>query len=122
MEKYAGAWLKAIPTEPKLLIPNDKMIIALRLFLGIPLQKDVKECPICRKKIDNFNVHMLICSTKKYLMQRHDAVKHCVKELCNAAELHVDVEASPFWEERQQWQERPETSRPHHPQPDKKGL
>ena len=69
MEKHAGAWLKAIPTEPKLSIPSDKMVIALRLFLGIPLQKDVKECPICRKKIDDFNVHMLICSTKKSLMQ-----------------------------------------------------
>ena len=73
------------------------MIIALRLFLGIPLQKDVKECPICRKRIDDFNVHMLICSsTKKSLMQRHDAIKHCVKELCRAAELQVDVEASPL--------------------------
>ena len=42
------------------------MVIALRLFLGIPLQnKDVKECPICRKRIDDFNVHMLICSIKK---------------------------------------------------------
>ena len=66
MEKHAGAWLKAIPTEPKLSIPSDKMVIALRLFLGIPLQKDVKECPICRKKkIDDCNAHMLICSTKK---------------------------------------------------------
>ena len=82
---------------PKLSIPSDKKIIALRLFLGIPLQKDVKECPICRRKIDDFNVHMLICSTKKSLMEKcHDAVKHCVKELCNAAELHVDIEASPF--------------------------
>ena len=97
MEKHAGAWLKAIPTEPKLSIPSDKMTMILRLFLGIPLQKDVKECPICRKKIDDFNVHMLICSTKKSLMQQfHDAIKHCVKELCNAAELHVDVEASLF--------------------------
>ena len=96
MEKHAGAWLRAIPTEPKLSIPSDKMIIALRLFLGIPLQKNVKECPICRKRIDDFNVHMLICSTKKSLMQRHDAVKQCVKDLCTAAELHVDVEASPF--------------------------
>ena len=58
------------------------MVIALRLFLGIPLQKDVKECPICRKKIDDFNVHMLICSTKKSLMQCHGAIKHCVKEFC----------------------------------------
>ena len=47
MEKHAGAWLKVIPAEPKLSIPSDKMVIALRLFLGIPLQKDVKECPIC---------------------------------------------------------------------------
>ena len=46
MEKHAGAWLKAIPTETKLSIPSDKMVIALRLFLGIPLQKkDVKEYP-----------------------------------------------------------------------------
>ena len=52
--------------------------------------------PICRKKIDDFNVHMLICSTKKSLMQCHDAIKHYVKELCNATELNVDVEASPF--------------------------
>ena len=50
---------QAIPTEPKLSIPSDKMVIALRLFLGIPQKKDVKECPICRKKIDDFNVHML---------------------------------------------------------------
>ena len=75
------------PTEPKLSIPSDKMVITLRLLLGIPLQKDVKECPICRKKIDDFNVHILICSTKKSLMQYHDAVKHCVKEFCNAAEV-----------------------------------
>ena len=47
MEKHAGAWLRAIPIEPKLSIPSDKMVTALRLFLGIPLQKDVKECPIC---------------------------------------------------------------------------
>ena len=39
MEKYAGAWLKAIPSEPKLSIPSDKMVIALRLFLRIPLQR-----------------------------------------------------------------------------------
>ena len=39
---------------------------------------------------------MLICSTKKFLMQCYDAVRHCVKELHNAAELHVDAEASPF--------------------------
>ena len=39
---------------------------------------------------------MLICNTKKSLMQCHDAIKHCVKELCNAAELYVGVEASPF--------------------------
>ena len=45
-----GTWLRAIPTEPKLSIPSDKIIIALMLFMGIPLQKDVKECPICRKK------------------------------------------------------------------------
>ena len=83
-------------TEPKLSIPSDKMVIALRLFLGIPLQKDEEECPICRKRIDDFNVHMLICSTKKSLMQCHDAIKHCVKEPCNASELHVDVKASPF--------------------------
>ena len=41
----------------------------------------MKECPICRKRIDDFNVHTLICSTKKSLMQFHDAIKHCVKEL-----------------------------------------
>ena len=76
------------------------MVIALRLFLGVPLQKDVKECPICRKRIDNFNVHMLICDTKKFFMEQcHEAIKHCVKELCNATELHVDVEASPFGRE-----------------------
>ena len=56
----------------------------------------MKECPICNKRIDDFNVHMLLCSTKKALMQRHDAIKHCVKDLCAAAGLHVDVEASPF--------------------------
>ena len=39
---------------------------------------------------------MLLCSTKKALMQRHDAIKHCVKDLCATAGLHVDVEASPF--------------------------
>ena len=69
MEKHAGAWLKAIPTEPKLSISSDKMIIALRLFLGNhTLQRDLKECSICRKKIGDFNIHMLICSTKKFLM------------------------------------------------------
>ena len=56
----------------------------------------MNECPIYRKRIDDFNVHMPICSTKKSLMQCHDAIKHCVKELCNAAELNVDVEAPPF--------------------------
>ena len=82
---------------------------------------DVKECPICRKRIDDFNVHMLICSTKKSLMQHHDAISHCVKELCNAAELHVDVEASPFGKrDTNDNKEKPETPRPHHPQPDKK--
>ena len=29
-------------------------------------------------------------------MQCHDAVKQCVKALCCAADLHVDVEPSPF--------------------------
>ena len=68
MEKHAGGvWLKVIPTEPKLFIPSDKMVIGLRLFLGTSLQEDVKECPICRK-VGYFNVHMLICSTQKYLM------------------------------------------------------
>ena len=39
---------------------------------------------------------MLLCNTKKALTQHHDAIKHCVKDLCAAAGLHVDVEASPF--------------------------
>ena len=65
--------------------------------MGIPLQKEVKECPICRKRIDGFNFqHILLCSTKKALIQCHDAIKHCVKDLCAEAGLHVDVEASPF--------------------------
>ena len=51
MEKHAGgAWLITIPTEPKLSIPSDKMVIALRLFLGIPLQKDVKEVSHLQKE------------------------------------------------------------------------
>ena len=41
---------------------------------------------------------MLICSKKESLMQCHDTIKHCVKELCSAAELHVDVEAPPLEE------------------------
>ena len=64
-------------------------VIALRLFLGIPMQKEVKECPICKKRIDDFNVHMPLYSTKKALIQRHDAIKHCVKDLCAAAGLHL---------------------------------
>ena len=68
MEKHCRWYMaQGHPTEPKLSIPCDKMVIALMLFLGIPLQKDVKECSIYRKKIDDFNVHMLICSTKKFL-------------------------------------------------------
>ena len=35
-------------------------------------------------------------STKKSLMQCPGDIKHYVKELFNPAELHVDVEASPF--------------------------
>ena len=98
-----GSWLKAIPTVPELSIPSDKMaVITLRLFQGIPMQKEMKECPICRKRIDDFNVqHMLLCSRKKVLMQCYDAINHCVKDLCVAAGLHVDVEASPFMEGRE---------------------
>ena len=62
------AWLKAISTVPELSIPSDKMlVIALRLFLGIPFQKEVKDYPICRKRIDDFNVqHMLLhCNTEQ---------------------------------------------------------
>ena len=50
MEKCTGAWLKAIPTDPKLSIPSGKIIIALRLFLGIPLQKDVKDMSHLQKE------------------------------------------------------------------------
>ena len=85
MEKHAGcAWLKAIPTVPELSIPSDKTaVIVLRGYsCGNPLKKEVKECPTCNKRIDDFNVHMLLCSTKKALMQCHDAIKHCVKDLC----------------------------------------
>lgn len=94
--KHASSWLTAIPTTQELSMSPEKMVIALRLFLSIPLQKGVEECPICKKRIEDFNSHMLICSTKKALMQRHDAVKQCVKALCCAADLHVDVEPSPF--------------------------
>ena len=46
-----GVWLKAIPTVPELSIPSDKMaVIALRLFLGIPLQKEMKECPYLQEE------------------------------------------------------------------------
>ena len=69
--------------------------------MGIPLQKEVKECPVCNKRIDDFNINMLLCSTKKAFMQCHDAIKHCVKDLCAAAGLHVDVEASPFGKKRE---------------------
>ena len=48
------------------------------------------------KRIEDFNSNMLTCSTKAFV-QHHDAVKQCVKDLCStAAELHVDVEPSPF--------------------------
>ena len=66
-----GTWLKAIPTVPESLNSQlqDDSDSTERLFQGIPLQKEVKECPICRKRIDDFNVHMLICSTKKIFKQ-----------------------------------------------------
>ena len=39
----------------------------------------------------------ILCNTKKVLMQHHDAIKHCVKDLCAAAGLHVwNVEVFPF--------------------------
>ena len=38
-KKHAGGWLKAIPTDPKFSIPSDKMVTALKLFLGIHCRK-----------------------------------------------------------------------------------
>ena len=123
MEKHAGgAWHKVIPTEPRLSILSDKMVIALRLFLGIPLQKDVKECPICRKRIDDFNVHMLICNTKKSLMQCHDAVKYCVKELFAMQLSFMWVLKDLLLGRETTVARRTRDTQPHHPQPDKKGL
>lgn len=115
-DTHASGWLTAIPTTPELSISSEDMSVAVKTFLGIPLidvqqictcsKKNGKhseycfankhKCKFCKDGIDDFDEHALKCSVKGPLMQRHDSIKKCVCDLCEAGGLYVDVEPSIF--------------------------
>ena len=83
--KIARAWLSAIPTVKSLAIPSDLMRIAVKLFLNVPLKAKHQKCPACQKSFEDFNTHILTCSSKQGLIRRHDSVKFCFSSLCSHA-------------------------------------
>ena len=90
--KIARAWLSAIPTVKSLAIPSDLMRIAVKLFLNVPLKAKHQKCPACQKSFEDFNTHILTCSSKQGLIRRHDAIKFCLASLCSHAGVTAYVE------------------------------
>lgn len=74
-----SGWLEAIPTTPELSIRGSTMVVALRLFLGIPFFKVVNLCFYCGKTFEDYNQHTPICGTEKAITHRHNALK-CIRE------------------------------------------
>ena len=70
----SSGWLKALP-QPALglAIPPHDFIIALRLWLGIPLFPSLPLCT-CLSVIDQFGDHLLGCSHGPLRIQRHNAL------------------------------------------------
>ena len=66
--QHAGAWLQALPNlSLGLAMPSKEFIVALRVWLGIPifnLPSDVKRCT-CGAIIDKFGDHVLGCNQSR---------------------------------------------------------
>ena len=90
--KLAKAWLSAIPTTKSLAIPSDLMRIAVKLFLNVPLRAKYQRCPACQMAFEDFNTHILTCSSKQGLIRRHDAIKFVLASLCSHAGVTTYVE------------------------------
>ena len=77
----SSGWLKAIPqVSLALAIPGPKFVVALCLWLGIPL---FSLSPLCvyLTSIDQFGDHLLECSHGPMRIHRHDAL---VDIVCHA--------------------------------------
>jgi len=77
----SSGWLKAIPqVSLALAIPGPEFMVALRLWLGIPLFPLSPLCS-CLTSIDQFGDHLLECSHGPMRIRRHDAL---VDIVCHA--------------------------------------
>ena len=93
----SSGWLKAIP-QPSLGLafsPHD-FIIALRLWLGVPLFPLLTLCT-CLSVIDQFGDHLLVCSHDPLRIQCHNALVNIVHHALlqdHPGALHEQVIAS----------------------------
>ena len=52
-----------------LVVPSDLMRIAVKLFLNVPLKAKHQKCPACQKSFEDFNTHILTCSSEQGLIR-----------------------------------------------------
>ena len=64
----------------------------MKLFLNVPLKAKHQKCPACQKSFEDFNTHILTCSSKQGLIRRHDAIKFCLASLWSHAGVTAYVE------------------------------
>ena len=72
---HAGTWLRAIPNSNLgLIVSAEESVIALRLWLGIPIFPSLStRCP-CGSTIDAYGDHVLGCGSGNLRIKPHDAL------------------------------------------------
>jgi len=75
---HAAAWLRALPAPTLgLAMSRHDFVLALRLWLGIPVFSAVQRCP-CRQLICRFGDHLLGCGHGPLRIRRHDALREVI--------------------------------------------
>ena len=90
----ASGWLQAAPLRSLGLdIPSPEFIMALKLWLGIPIfsQTSPSICP-CSNLIDQYGDHLLGCAHGPYRIRRHDALRDVLYHTLKADNQSVKLE------------------------------
>ena len=98
--KHVKGWLLAIPSTPELTITNKLMLIALALFLRIPLFPADTPCTSCPgETLDAPNTHILRHPTKNGNYHRHQAIVNVLLNACRRAHIPVSAEPKGFFKD-----------------------
>ena len=98
----SGSWITAIPTSSKLRLSPDEYRIACYLRYGWKMFDEHnydKHCIDCGKDVDDLGIHCLHCGQFGGWTMRHNAIRDCLFQWPQKAQLSVEKEKNGLLED-----------------------